>query len=91
MEEKGSTHAQYVKTHGNFDPGEQKQRQYNWPVEKHVHRFGYGEHQVLNGAKNAVQPERVDEEFPKTIIIKKTVEDHFATTNDTLGKSKNLG
>jgi hypothetical protein len=43
MEEKANTHAQYVKTHGNYDLGEQRNRNYNWPVEKQIHRFGYGE------------------------------------------------
>ena len=35
--------------------------------------------------------ERLEEDFPKTIIVKKTVEDHKAVANDMLGHSKNLG
>lgn len=35
--------------------------------------------------------ERLEEDFPKTVIIKKTVEDHKAVANDMLGVSKNLG
>jgi hypothetical protein len=33
----------YVKTHGNFASGEQKDRGYTWNFEKSQHRFGYGE------------------------------------------------
>jgi hypothetical protein len=29
--------------------------------------------------------------FPKTVIVKKTVEDHNAVAQDMLGKPKNLG
>lgn len=39
----------------------------------------------------ALHNERLEEDFPKTIIVKKTVEDHKAVANDMLGKSKNLG
>jgi len=40
----------YKKTHGNFQPGEQKNREYNWTVDPTEHRFGYSEKKVLNGA-----------------------------------------
>lgn len=33
----------YTKTHGNFGPGEQRSRGYNWEVDKTKHAFGYGE------------------------------------------------
>jgi hypothetical protein len=45
----------------------------------------------LNGASKALKAERLEEEFPKTVIIKKTVEDFQAVNNDILGVSKNLG
>jgi len=35
--------AMYKKTHGNFGPGEQKDREYFWPIDKTTYRFGYGE------------------------------------------------
>jgi len=65
----------YMKTHGNFGAGEQKKRDYKWPVDETSHRFGYGEQKLLNGAAMSVHPERFDEAFPKTVIVKKTVED----------------
>lgn len=39
----------------------------------------------------ALHNERLSEDYPKTTIVKKTVEDHFAVANDQLGYSKNLG
>jgi hypothetical protein len=39
----------------------------------------------------ALTAERPDEMFPKTTIVKKTVEDHKAVSGDMLGASKNLG
>mmetsp|Transcript_9655 Transcript_9655/g.14692 ORF Transcript_9655/g.14692 Transcript_9655/m.14692 type:complete len:249 (+) Transcript_9655:320-1066(+) len=81
----------YRKTHGNFAPGEQKKREYEWKVDPNEHRFGYAEKKVFNGAALALHSERHEEAFPKTIIVKKTVEDHKGVANDILGVSKNLG
>lgn len=53
--------SQYKKTHGNFAPGEQKNREYNWKFDPNDHRFGYGEQKVLNGAANAIHHERTEE------------------------------
>jgi len=39
------------------------------------HAFGYGEKRLLNGAARAIMPERIEESFPKTVIVKKIVED----------------
>ena len=36
-------------------------------------------------------PERIEEAFPKTVIVKKIVEDQKAVTQDMLGTVKNLG
>jgi hypothetical protein len=48
----------YVKTHGNYAPGQQKERAYQWPVDKTQHRFGLGELRDLDGAKKCLHPER---------------------------------
>ena len=45
----------------------------------------------MNGAAKAVQPERNEESFPKTVIVKKIVEDVKGTQQDMLGTVKNLG
>lgn len=74
-EEKKLTAEMYKKTHGNFGPGEQRQRDYNWTVDKGSHAFGYGEQRLLNGAGKSIHAERVESSFPKTVIVKRTVED----------------
>lgn len=73
-------HDMYKKTHGNFDPGEQKNRSYDWKFEPGAHRFGFGEKKVLNGASMAIHNERPEEHFPQTVIVKKTVEDQKAVS-----------
>jgi hypothetical protein len=82
----------YKKSHGNFMPGEQKQRDYQWNIDKDSFRFGYGEARMINGAAKSIHGER-DEPgaFPKTIIVRKTVEDVKATQSDMLGRPRNLG
>ena len=81
----------YIKTHGNFASGEQKERGYTWNFDKSAHRFGYGEQRLVNGAAMSVHAERFENSFPKTVIVEKTVEDVKAVTSDLLGQSKNLG
>lgn len=56
-----------------------------------IHRFGYAEKKILNGAGDALHNERNEEMFPKTVVVKKTVEDQKAVSSDILGVSKNLG
>ena len=82
---------QYVKTHADFGPGEQKDRKYNWPFQTHTHTFGYSDNKGDEGVPKCVNPERVDGAFPKTIIVQKTMEDYSDVTRDELGKPKNLG
>lgn len=44
------------------------------------YRFGYGEALQLNGAAKSIHSERFDQgSFPKTVIVKKTVEDVKST------------
>ena len=86
-----ATHELYRKTHGNYAPGEQKLRDYDWKFDPQGHSFGYAEKRVLNGAAMALHSERIDESYPKTVIVLKTVEDNKAVCSDLLGISKNLG
>ena len=88
-EEKPEVSDMYNKTHGAFGPGEQKNRNYVWPANQD--RFGYAEQRVPGGAANSLHPERLGGAFPKTVIVKKTVEDFNAVQKDHLGASKNLG
>ena len=45
----------------------------------------------MDGASKALRPERYGEDFPKTVITKKTIEDFKGVSSDLLGQSKNLG
>ena len=81
----------YKRSHGAYEPGEQKKRDYNWPVQPENFVFGYSEGKVVNGARDAIHHERADEKYPRTVVIRKDQEDFTGIVNDTLGRSKNLG
>jgi hypothetical protein len=46
---------------------------------------------LQEGAKKAVHHERINDSYPKTIIVKKQIEHHRAFSHDALGKSRNYG
>ncbi|CAG9329019.1 unnamed protein product [Blepharisma stoltei] len=81
----------YYKSHGVTEAGEQIRRDYNWPVDKHEHRFGLPDPKQLDGAAISLQPEKYGSTHPKTIIVQKTVEDFRSTAHEDLGKPRNLG
>lgn len=82
-EEKNNHAQQYLKTHGNYAPGQQRNREYEWSnIDPNNHAFGYGEKKLLNGASKSIMPERTENSFPKTVIVKKTVEDQKGIAND---------
>ena len=82
----------YLKSHGNFQPAEQKHRDYNWPFEVNGHVFGKADKMVRNEAQRCLQPEKLDaESFPKTNLVKKNVEDFRDFHKDSLGRPRNLG
>lgn len=57
-EEDPATHTQYVRSHGDFGPGEQRQRGYNWQapgIDPATYRFGAVDpNQVRDGVKQAL-------------------------------------
>lgn len=82
----------YEKTHNNVEPGAQKKRNYAWgEINPDTQVFGYYERLDPKASQKAIQPDRTDEYFPKTVIVNKQVEDYTACHSDNLGKSKNLG
>lgn len=97
MEERQDVKEMYKRTHANFGPGEQRKREYDWSANPTIDNrpqtfsFGFGEQRLQNGAAKAVHAERIEESFPKTVIVKKTVEDVKGVTTDMLGTVKNLG
>ena len=75
IEKDPEVHALYVKTHGNYDCGQQKDRNYNWKFDVKEHVFGKKSKIPINGAKRCIQPDLSKNKFPLTRIVKKNVED----------------
>ena len=75
QEEKPEFAKMYEKTHSNIPAGVQRSRDYDWPVDPKKNAFGLGEKFQPNQAARAVHSERFDGGYPKTVIVKKTVED----------------
>lgn len=81
----------YKRSHGNYAPGEQKSRNYNWYVDPVTTRFGVGGKNIaLNGVSKDVAEVLSGAGETKSIIITKQVED-YRNMGDMLGKTKNLG
>jgi EF-hand domain-containing family member B len=81
----------YKRSHGNYAPGEQKCRNYNWYVDPVTTRFGVGGKNIaLNGVSKDVAEVLSGAGETKSIINTKQVED-FRNMGDMLGKTKNLG
>eukprot|EP00760_Papus_ankaliazontas_P016891 PhM_4_TR16921/c0_g1_i1/m.30003 len=83
-------HAKYVRTHGDFDPGEQKKRGYNWvahSVDPTNHRFGF----VPRKPVEELQTNPHMDSRYTTVVVKKKVDDFRKTNTDFLGETKKLG
>jgi hypothetical protein len=78
-------------THGHTLPGEQKDRNYNWYVDKHNHVFGKGEQMEQDGAKKSLRTDLLFSEYPITNVGQKRLEDYRQATSDLLGKGKFKG
>ncbi len=81
----------YNKTHGISDPGQQKERNYNWPVDKTNYVFGKPIEKEQDGAKKSLQTDVLQANYPKTVIAKKSFEDFRQANGELLGKSKFKG
>lgn len=83
---------QYIKSHGSFEPGEQRTRGYDWGGrDMNTHRFGVGDgsHVALNGlalGASAALRQGVDTE-----PITSTRVQNFNSLQDKLGQTRNLG
>jgi len=84
--------AQYIKSHGSFEPGEQRRRGYDWKgldVTQHRFGIGMGSHIALNGlAQGAVDAIRREDDLDP--LTSKRVQ-NFKNLQDKLGQSRNLG
>lgn len=82
----------YLKSHKDYDPGEQKQRPYQWPVDPTDFRFGKVEkNPVYNEIKQILSPEAHNEAVTKTVFVKSNLHDYLDRKDDKLGKPMNLG
>ena len=91
-EDESKHHAQYIKSHGAYEPGEQRERGYKWentPVHPAVHRFG-----LPPGPKAGVEGVQACMSTTgdgATRIISKRVAEFKNLAHDKLGQAKNLG
>ena len=82
----------YLKSHKDYDPGEQKVRPYNWPVDQTDYRFGKVEkNPCFNEMKQVMAPEANSETMPKTVFVKSNLQDFLDKKEDKLGRGMNLG
>ena len=87
----------YVKSHANYEPGEQRHRGYNWvdkdgAIDPSTHRFG-GKNKggMINGVAKAFNP-ALDEEWSRPpMVVEKRLEDFRELNSESLGGVKNLG
>jgi hypothetical protein len=81
----------YKTSHGFSDPGEQKDRNYKWIIDKTQHSFGKEIEKEYDGAKKSLMNDKLNSDFPKTKIVPKRLEDFRQATEEGLGKTKYKG
>lgn len=92
IDENEQTKRLYRTTHGFSDPGEQKNRNYNWKdIDKNSFLFGKPQEMELNGALKSLKSDNLEAQYPKTKIVDKKLEDFRQATEDMLGTSKYKG
>jgi len=84
---------QYIMSHGSYEPGQQRDRSYNWRLPLQTHRFGVGvgSHIALNGASHGVSSVLTSEMQGAARRITSKREDDFDNLADQLGRVRNLG
>mmetsp|Transcript_15215 Transcript_15215/g.49938 ORF Transcript_15215/g.49938 Transcript_15215/m.49938 type:complete len:434 (+) Transcript_15215:25-1326(+) len=91
----GKHHAQYVKSHGDYAPGEQRRRGYDWDgsgIDPASKVFGYHEKIAYReGVAKALNPTLQDDAVLSATIVQKRLEDFKMTDSTELGQSTNLG
>jgi len=83
----------YIRSHGNYQPGQQRNRNYNWTssnINPKEHVFGTTEKNRLRDGVSLCMDPRKDPAVPKTRITSKQVQD-TKNLKDQLGRARNLG
>ena len=91
MNETDEIKKMYKTTHGLTEPGEQKNRNYNWSVDKNKHAFGKPQIMEYNGTKKSLMTDLLEAQYPKTNIVTKRLEDFRKATEEGIGKTKYKG
>lgn len=95
-DEKGDAHSLYLKSHGDYNPGEQKRRGYDWDstgIDPVKHRFGVSEKMSMGGGSEEVM-KAMDPTLTlgeRSHVVSATVENFKDFANAELGACKNLG
>ena len=87
----------YIKSHSNYNPGEQRTRGYNWTdkdgsIDPAMYRFGgRGKEGEKAGVAKAMNPWLDDTYQPDPVVVEKLLEDFRELSCEGLGTAKNLG
>ncbi|KAG2486271.1 hypothetical protein HYH03_015095 [Edaphochlamys debaryana] len=93
-EEDPQARSLYLRSHADFQPGEQRRRDYNWNsagIDPAQYRFGLTDpNPQRDGVKKALTP-ALDPELQPPRVLPKLHEDYKATATDFLGRPRALG
>jgi len=91
----GMNHSKYVKSHGDYAPGEQRRRGYDWDgsgINPETMVFGTHEsNPYREGVAKAMNPTLEDGHIEGAKIVQKRLEDFKMTDGGELGRATNLG
>jgi len=91
LKEKDEDKKRYLKTHNISEPGHQKDREYNWPIDKNNFIFGKDVKKELEGTKKSLMSDFLDGLYPKTKIVEKRYNDFSTASQDQIGRGKFKG
>merc|ERR1719387_2203154 len=84
------TRQQYIKTHGNYAPGEMVDRKYHWPIDRGEFAFGVTDKNACDSVKAALAMDRTPTlDYPQTRIVPLTAETYRQVNNDPIGRARN--
>ena len=88
INEKPEDKKRYLKTHNLSDPGYQKDREYNWPVDKHNYVFGKPQVLEFGGTEKSLKSDFLEGLYPKTKIVEKRYDDFTTASKNLVGRAK---
>jgi len=91
IEESDETKHRYMKSHNSFQPGEQKSRNYEWPMDKRQMTFGRPLAKELAGTEKSLKYDTLKNAYPTTTLVSKRFNDFILSSENILGKQKYKG